>query len=215
MYAVQPQCENLILGVTHDNGYALLLSKLEAEGVKPGKVILLQGAGFAHELERFDSSLFPRVRFGELFMEKKLEVGKKYSQVAAADNISPVLRKSISPKPAPVRLTEPELCIPLFQIMLTIAVWLSVKNLSPRACNMFYLNPLKCSKSDCEYSHDHILNETQLSALRYNCKKQLCRSFQQSDTCPYNDDCIYGHECPDNVSGKCFQGKKCKLMHPV
>jgi hypothetical protein len=149
MYAVQPQCENLILGVTHDNGYALLLSKLEAEGVKPGKVILLQGAGFAPELDRFDSSLFPRVRFGELFMEKKLEVGKKYSQVAAADNISPVLRKSISPKPAPVRLAEPELCIPLFRTMLTIAVWLSVKNtatiifltkLSSRPCDITVRN---------------------------------------------------------------------------
>ena len=105
--------------------------------------------------------------------------------------------------------------VTIFSMMLIIAVWLSVKNLNPRACNMFYLNPLKCSKSDCEYSHEHTLSEIQLSALRYNCKKQLCRSFQQSDTCPYNDDCIYGHECPDNVGGKCTAGKKCKLMHPV
>ena len=79
---------------------------------------------------------------------------------------------------------------------------------------MFYLNPMKCSKLDCEYSHDHVLSEIQLSALRYNCKKQLCRAFQQSETCQYGDDCIYGHECYDNVGGKCSAGKKCKLAHP-
>lgn len=99
-------------------------------------------------------------------------------------------------------------------MVLIIDVWLSVKNLSPRACNMFYLNPMKCSKSDCEYSHDHRLSEIQLSALRYNCKKQLCRAFQQGETCQYGDDCIYGHECPDNIGGKCAAGKKCKLVHP-
>ena len=109
MYAVQPQCENLILGASHDNGYARILSKLETDGVIHGKAILLQGASFAPELNRFDSSLFPKVRFGELFMDKKLDGGKKYSQVAA-DNFSPMMRKSISPMPTPTRLVEPELC---------------------------------------------------------------------------------------------------------
>lgn len=78
---------------------------------------------------------------------------------------------------------------------------------------MFYLNPMKCSKSDCEYSHDHVLSEIQLAALRFNCKKQVCRSFQASDTCQYGEDCIYGHECLDSINGKCASGKKCKLIH--
>ena len=112
MYAVQPQCENIILGQSHDNGYARILSKLETDGVAKGKVILLQGASFAPELDRFDSGLFPRVRFSELFMDRKLEVGKKYSQVAAESNTSAMGRKSISPMPTPTRLVEPELCNP-------------------------------------------------------------------------------------------------------
>jgi hypothetical protein len=80
---------------------------------------------------------------------------------------------------------------------------------------MFYLNPEKCGKFDCEYSHEHPLTPAQLAALRYNCKKQPCHSFHKTSCCPYGDDCIYGHECPENVGGQCGSGKKCKLFHPV
>lgn len=79
---------------------------------------------------------------------------------------------------------------------------------------MYYLNPMRCSKSDCEYSHEHLLSDIQLSALRFNCKKQLCRTFQQTESCQYGNECIYGHLCPDNIGGKCAAGKKCKLAHP-
>jgi hypothetical protein len=113
MYSVMPQCENLILGASHDNGYARILSKLEAEDVQPGKVILLQGPSFSVELERFNTTLFPRVKFGELFMQK-LETGKRYSQVAA-DGVLPMQRKPMSPQKTPTvtphKLTEPELCM--------------------------------------------------------------------------------------------------------
>jgi hypothetical protein len=109
MYAVQPQCENLVLGTSHDNGSVRILSKLETDGIMPGKIILLQGATFAPELQRFDSGLFPRIRFGELFMDKKLDSAKKYAQVAAEQPYQ-MARKSTSPLPTPTRLMEPELC---------------------------------------------------------------------------------------------------------
>src|SRR5579859_3239165 len=114
MYAVQPQCQNLVLGTSHDNGSVRILSKLETDGIMPGKIILLQGATFAHELERFDSGLYPRIRFGELFMDKRLDSGKKYAQVAA-ELPSQMARKSTSPLPTPTRLAEPELCNHLSQ----------------------------------------------------------------------------------------------------
>jgi len=226
MYSNSVQCANIILGGSHDNGYARILSKLEAGNVEPGKVILLQGPTFAPELERFDSTLFPRVKFDGLFMERKIDPGQKYAQVAA-NGVLPMQRKSTSstssppksPSVQPNRLVEPDLGnphhLPQQLTNRVVGVWLSIKNLQPRACNMYYLNAQKCGKSDCEYSHEHILNETQLSALRYNCKKQPCHSFHKFDSCPYGDDCIYGHECPDNVGGKCTSGKKCKLSHPV
>lgn len=114
-YVAMPQCQNIILGASHDNSYARLLSKLETDNIAPGKVILLQGPSFAPELERFDTKLFPRMKFGELFLDRKLDLAKKYAQVAA-DGVLPMIRKTASP-PSPsaatnsYKLAEPELSI--------------------------------------------------------------------------------------------------------
>jgi hypothetical protein len=109
MYAAMPQCQNIILGGSHDNGYARVLSNLETANISPGKVILLQGPTLAPELERFDSFLFPRIKFRDLFMERTLDAGKRYAQVAA-DGILHALRKPPSPpRPSNQKLVEPEL----------------------------------------------------------------------------------------------------------
>lgn len=111
MYVAMPQCQNIILGGIHDNGYAGILSRLESANISPGKVILLQGPTPAPELERFDAFIFPRLNFRELFMERKLDGGKKYAQVAA-DSILPAMRKPSSPpRPSMQKLVEPELSI--------------------------------------------------------------------------------------------------------
>jgi hypothetical protein len=112
MYAAMPQCSNIILGASHDNGYARVLSTLETENVAPGKVMLLEGQAFAAELQRFSPSMFPRVKFENLFMEKKIDPIKKYAQVAA-DGVLQMARKSPTspPKPSPVvprKLVEPD-----------------------------------------------------------------------------------------------------------
>jgi hypothetical protein len=114
MYAAMPQCSNIILGASHDNGYARVLSTLETENVAPGKVVLLEGQAFAAELQRFSLSTFPRAKFENLFMEKKIDAGKKYAQVAA-DGVLPMTRKAPAspPKASPVvpkKLVEPDPC---------------------------------------------------------------------------------------------------------
>jgi hypothetical protein len=93
-----PQCAKIILGGSHDNGYARVLSQLEAENVVPGKVMLLKGPPFAAELDLLTSSTFPRLEFGDLFMAKKLESGKglNYVQVAL-DGVLQLPHKPASP----------------------------------------------------------------------------------------------------------------------
>ena len=218
MYAAMLQCVRIILGGCHDNGYAHLLSKLETENVLPGKVMLLQCHSFAAGLDRFSPSTFPRVRFGDLYMETKLESGKtmKYAQVAA-DGVLQVARKSTSPKATAVvevsrKKTEPDYGISL-RILIDVGVYLSLKNLSPHPCNSYYLNPQKCSKSDCKYSHSHKLDANQLTALVHYSRKTPCDAFHKYGNCHYGDACIRGHECPDNIDGKCWNSG-CKLSHP-
>jgi hypothetical protein len=115
MYASMPQCEHIVLGGSQDIVYVRILSKLEAANILPGKVVLLQAAPPTFELNYFDSPLFPRIKLGDLFIEKKLEGGKKYAQVAA-DGILQVTRKPPSPPSAspvsPYKLAEPDLSMP-------------------------------------------------------------------------------------------------------
>ena len=118
MYVAMPQCERILLGGSSDPSLTRILSKLAIANVMPGKVVLLQSASFTPELEKFEPGLFPRVSFGELFSDQKMMPGKNYSQVAA-DAISPITRKFVSPSPPmspmspgfafPPKLAEPEL----------------------------------------------------------------------------------------------------------
>lgn len=72
MFSELPNCLRIVLGASHDNGYARLLSKLEVQSVLPGKILLLEGPPFAAELARFSTSTFPRIKFPNLFLEHKL-----------------------------------------------------------------------------------------------------------------------------------------------
>lgn len=118
MYAAMPQCEKFILGGIQDNYYAHLLPKFETEDTAQRKLILLQPSPWVGELERVNSPLFPRVSFGNLFMQKRLEPGKRYAQVAAAELPSPISPRAPTssyktPSPIPQKLQEPELSITL------------------------------------------------------------------------------------------------------
>ena len=88
MFSELRNCVRIILGASHDNGYARLLRQLETDGVTAGKVVLLEGLPFAMELANLIGGTFPRIKFPGLFIEQKLpaataESGTKYSTVAA------------------------------------------------------------------------------------------------------------------------------------
>lgn len=84
MFASWPQCQFIILGASHDNGYARVLSKLETDHIIPGKVRLLQGPPLAAELAQLSPSCFPRIEFGNIFMASKLEQEHRGSYVQVA-----------------------------------------------------------------------------------------------------------------------------------
>ena len=83
MFSKVRNCVRIILGASHDNGYARLLRQLQTDGVTDGKVVLLEGRPFALELEKLIGPTFPRVKFPRLFMEQNfgVESGTKYATV--------------------------------------------------------------------------------------------------------------------------------------
>jgi hypothetical protein len=85
MFSGIPNCTHIILGISHDNGYARLLYKLKNEGIAPGRVFLLEGPPLAGELQPFSTSMFPRLKIPNLFLEYKPELRnpKQYVSVAA------------------------------------------------------------------------------------------------------------------------------------
>ena len=67
---------------------------------------------------------------------------------------------------------------------------------------------------NCVYSHSYKLSDTHLAELRHFSRKMPCDQFKSSGRCIYGDNCMRGHECPDNDGGKC-KDQKCKLVHPA
>ncbi|KAF8441261.1 hypothetical protein BGX38DRAFT_816621 [Terfezia claveryi] len=63
-------CKQVILGASHDNGYARILSSIVANGENPSRITLLEGVPFGKE---FNNLPFSRVMWSNLFMSKKVE----------------------------------------------------------------------------------------------------------------------------------------------
>jgi hypothetical protein len=90
MYAAMPQCENIIFGGHHENHYDNLFSGLERENLNPGKVIFLYPSATSN-FGNLSPSFPRRLSFGELFMSRRVEIGKPYAQVVARErSTSPV-----------------------------------------------------------------------------------------------------------------------------
>ncbi|KAL7418685.1 hypothetical protein Q5752_006368 [Cryptotrichosporon argae] len=84
LYALNRQCGSIILGASHDNGYANVLSSLETES-RLSNVLLLKGyATLAHELEQYSARV---VSIPGLFRPSKLfdKAGKGASSARKTD----------------------------------------------------------------------------------------------------------------------------------
>jgi len=224
MFASWRHCVRIILGGSHNNGYSRTLSKLQTDNISPGKVALLQGPPFGGELARMSTALFLRLQFGDLFMSTKLDAtaakAVSYVQVASSPgtvSATPPARGESSPPKnsmVPYKSTMPE-----------FGSYPFIQKLTPRSSLpvfktiVAYLLTAGCYKDEsaCKYSHSHKLTETQISAMRYYCRQTPCDTWKLTNYCQFGDECIRGHDCPDNFDGHCRKVKgagECKLAHP-
>ncbi|KIJ32342.1 hypothetical protein M422DRAFT_70627 [Sphaerobolus stellatus SS14] len=216
-------------GGGHDNGYYPTLSELRTEGLLE-KIVLLQGyQEIAHEI---DSLHLPLLSSNGLFRSEKIP--SKYAAFHAKRPPTPpspvsissknseskpllyAVAVSASPEQLPARRQQTELLTEDGRRLRKINPNKELHKHDPPPCNLFYL--AKCAKgASCRFGHDYILNEEHLETLKMNSKKSPCQAINSDSPCPFGDNCMMGHKCPQGP--QCFHRKlgncwfKGKTMH--
>lgn len=71
-----------------------------------------------------------------------------------------------------------------------------------------------CGWFPCKHGHDHKPSKNELEALRYLSRTTQCNYGPGCD----DPKCIYGHHCPNEVSGRCQNPNSCRFppeMHGI
>jgi len=81
---------------------------------------------------------------------------------------------------------------------------------TPAPCTHFYLAKCKWGE-DCQYCHYYDLQPDHIAELRANAKRGPCPFKNKDEPCPYGDDCVHGHICPNGP--RCYFAKlgSCKF----
>lgn len=203
-------CLKVVLGASHDNGYARTLSSIISEG-NYARVLLVEGTPFASEVR---SLQFQSTRLLDIFESQKLEVPKYVTPTYALPKtpLSPKTSNSyanaavastniinnlpIGPKPLFIGSATTKKMTPL-QHQAAIS---RIKSLQPAPCNDHYLVGF-CWKDSCFFSHKHNLNAAEIQAMRIRVGLTRCEFGEQC----INEKCYRGHTCQNIRDGKCVR----------
>lgn len=206
-------CLKVVLGASHDNGYARTLSSIVSEG-NDARVLLVEGTPFASEVR---SLQFQSTRLLDIFESHKLEIPKYVVQNYAPPKTlaSPKTSNSYanaaiaSVTSANIFNDSPMISKPLFIGSATTkkltpvqhqAAITRIKSLQPAPCNDHYLVGF-CWKDSCFFSHKHNLNAAEIQAMRIRVGLTRCEFGEQC----INEKCYRGHTCQNIRNGKCVR----------
>lgn len=97
LYLGNPQCQQILLGVSHDNGYATLLEEHASNEARSSRITLLEGVPFARELGDLKRS-FRTTNFPGLFRSSKIDIRRiNPSAPATSSPFQPATTKIPSP----------------------------------------------------------------------------------------------------------------------
>lgn len=202
-------CLKVVLGASHDNGYARTLSSIVSEG-NDARVLLVEGTPFASEVR---SLHFQSTKLLDIFESQKLGIPKyvvpNYAQpkipaspktsssyanaaVASANTINDAPMMS---KPLFIGSNTKKLAPLQHQAAIT-----RIKSLQPAPCNDHYLVGF-CWKDSCFFSHKHNLNAAEIQAMRIRVGLTRCEFGEQC----INEKCYRGHTCQNIRNGKCVR----------
>lgn len=197
-------CRKIILGVSHDNGYARILKKYENEPEILQKIQLLEGPPFGRELEALHG--FTRIKYEDVFSSEKFDVYQQRSPVlplaspispiakapvtsyAAAVNAAPTITPPSSTGHGSPRPSKAQLQFSESQIQEAIR---KIKRLQPRPCNNHYLKG-ECNYGDdeCTFGHKYPLKQEELQAMRRLALQKPCNFGRDC----INEKCYYSHD---------------------
>ncbi|KAI5849268.1 hypothetical protein DFP73DRAFT_286911 [Morchella snyderi] len=222
-------CVKVILGASHDNGYARTLSSVSSDG-NTEKVLLIEGTPFASEVRQLQ---FPSTKYTHIFESQKLEVPPRptsskstdsptrgmgsYVQVATNSVTTTNTTTKVTGSYATVAVSNNNYSAPAFVKPKTLFIGSSsskklippahhqaalarLKNLQPPPCNDHYLVG-SCWKESCFFSHRHELNHFEIQAMRSRVGLTRCEFGQGC----INEECYRGHACQSVRSGKCVR----------
>lgn len=88
-------CRQVLLGCSHDNGYARMLEDYQDDPASRSRVCLLEGVPFPRELESL-RHLFLSAKFDSLFRARKIQVEQHQHQQQMLSQPTPPIARTIS-----------------------------------------------------------------------------------------------------------------------
>jgi len=208
-------CKHVLLGVSHDAGYAPFLDEVLRDEAITRRVSILEGPPITRELSATGARV---LNFTNIFREDKLTdrfpnnsspaPPSTYAGVTSNSTPPPPISTPLAVKngnapsrpkaswnPGPRGLDEP--------ITVNAAVLDKIKRRTAnnKLCNNHYLRG-PCAKGDeCCFEHNYPASEEELKAIAYLTRLNPCLNGQDCEL----EYCIYGHHCPSTINGTCAQ----------
>lgn len=216
-------CKQILLGVSHDAGYAPFLDEILRDENTRRRVTILEGYPTVKEITSTGVHVW---KLDDVFRTDKL-VDRSPTSVHA---LASPLPQAISYATVTQRASPPpQITLPLAPKSTNTPVRVAAKPVQPlwnpgqrgidppipinqgvldqikkrkdndKLCNNHYLRG-PCSKGDaCCFEHDYKPSQDELRAISFLARLNPCTNGQDCDV----ENCIYGHHCPSVVNGVC------------
>ncbi|KAI0484531.1 hypothetical protein GGR56DRAFT_614239 [Xylariaceae sp. FL0804] len=221
-------CEHVILGISHDAGYAQFLYELMRENRTRTRVSVFEGYPTVREIA---STGVPITNLEGLFRSQKpidrlpppnpspfpspfppisATPTKSYATITQRASPPPQITLPLAPKSTntPVRVPKPQPPAwnpgprgldPPIPLNQTALDNIKKRKDSSKLCNNHYLRG-PCAKGDeCCFEHDYTPNKDEKNAIAFLARLNPCTNGQDCEV----DNCIYGHHCPSVINGVC------------
>ncbi|KAL1899941.1 hypothetical protein Cpir12675_001162 [Ceratocystis pirilliformis] len=233
-------CKHLLLGISHDSGYAPFLDEIYTSSEVGSRISLIEATPTHKHIARTGISIINMA--DSIFRADKICEGPPTlnsddsplptfaTQSGCSAPLTALQSRGASPPPRIKLLIPPKASStskkatppwnpgPRGQDPPLIFNQASVNSIKNRGdgkklCNLYFLrNTCPRNIVDCPFDHRHKVTKDELGAIAFLARITPC---QYGQDCP-NTDCVYGHNCPTVREGTCVNAY-CKFtvaQHP-